>query len=141
MLLFLSLFCFYTHLFVCLFVCLLGGGLVGGRWWVCIITFMAYAAYHVARKSFSVIKGVIIEEEFFSSPLYSRDDQSTMCGLLDTIFLAFYATGLYISGVLGDIYNPRIVLTVGMFAMAMYASTCGVRLAVFCFPLVGKPHV
>lgn len=99
---------------------------VASKWWVCIITFMAYAAYHVARKSFSVIKAVIIQDEFFTSPLYSRDDQSTMCGLLDTIFLAFYAVGLYVSGVLGDVYNPRIVLTIGMMGMAILTALFGI---------------
>jgi OPA family glycerol-3-phosphate transporter-like MFS transporter 3 len=60
------------------------------------LTFFSYVMFHVSRKSFSAIKGEMSSEQWIHSVFYSKDEQAQMYGLLDTLFMGFYATGLYI---------------------------------------------
>ncbi|KAG9401641.1 hypothetical protein AC1031_009497 [Aphanomyces cochlioides] len=80
------------------------------------ITFVTYAIFHIARKSFGSIKGELGKEEWMVSSLSS---QSTMYGLMDMVFMACYAIGLYISGVLGDRLDLRKFLTSGMVCVGL----------------------
>ena len=67
---------------------------------VSVMTFLSYAFLHTTRISFSRIKAPLVTENWLESKGYSRfEDQTTMLGLLDTLFLCFYAVGLYLSGV------------------------------------------
>jgi hypothetical protein len=61
-----------------------------------LLTFFSYTMFHMARKSFSAIKGEMSNEQWLHSAVYSKDQQAQMYGLLDTLFMAFYAIGLYI---------------------------------------------
>lgn len=75
----------------------------------CVLTFFSYACFHASRKIYSVIKSDLDDEKWFGSG--TNDSQ---LGLLDALFLFFYAFGLYFSGDIGDRYDPRYVLTIGM---------------------------
>ncbi|RHY73988.1 hypothetical protein DYB30_001913 [Aphanomyces astaci] len=81
-----------------------------------VITFTTYATFHVARKSFSSIKGELSREQWMVSSLTS---QSNMYGLMDMVFLGFYAVGLYVSGMLGDRLDLRKFLAGGMVGVAL----------------------
>jgi len=79
-----------------------------------LLTFFSYACFHASRKIYSVIKSDLDDENWFGSG--TRDSK---LGLLDALFLFFYAFGLYFSGDIGDRFNPRIVLTLGMIAVGI----------------------
>ncbi|RLN90652.1 hypothetical protein BBJ28_00004045 [Nothophytophthora sp. Chile5] len=82
------------------------------------LTFFSYVLFHASRKSFSAIKGEMADEQWIHSRVYARDQQAEMYGLLDTLFMAFYAVGLYISGMLGDKHDLRRMIAGGMWATA-----------------------
>ncbi|RHZ22465.1 hypothetical protein DYB37_000988 [Aphanomyces astaci] len=88
-----------------------------------VITFTTYATFHVARKSFSSIKGELSREQWMVSSLTS---QSNMYGLMDMVFLGFYAVGLYVSGMLGDRLDLRKFLAGGMVSVALVLVAFGV---------------
>ncbi|OQR96342.1 sugar phosphate exchanger [Achlya hypogyna] len=77
------------------------------------ITFFSYAMFHVARKSFSSIKGELGKEEWMQSSLTTS--QSNMYGIMDMVFMGCYASGLYVSGMMGDRVDLRLFITLGMF--------------------------
>lgn len=60
------------------------------------LTFFSYVLFHACRKSFSAIKGEMSAEQWMHSSVYPDDQQGQMYGLLDTLFMGFYAIGLYI---------------------------------------------
>lgn len=63
---------------------------------VFLLTFFSYVMFHACRKSFSAIKGEMSAEQWIHSAVYAKEDQAQMYGLLDTLFMGFYAVGLYI---------------------------------------------
>lgn len=71
-------------------------GCAANKGGVFLITFFSYVMFHASRKSFSAIKGEMSSEQWIHSRVYSEDQQAEMYGLLDTLFMAFYAVGLYI---------------------------------------------
>ncbi|KDO19722.1 hypothetical protein SPRG_14249 [Saprolegnia parasitica CBS 223.65] len=77
------------------------------------ITFFSYAMFHVARKSFSSIKGELSREEWMESSLTTS--QSNMYGIMDMVFMGCYASGLYVSGMMGDRVDLRLFISLGMF--------------------------
>ena len=85
----------------------------GNKWTVWTLTFMSYAMYHVSRKIYSVIKSRLDDEDWFG-----ENSGDTKLATLDALFLFFYAVGLYFGGSIGDRYNPRYVLTIGMTAVS-----------------------
>ncbi|TMW60401.1 hypothetical protein Poli38472_000443 [Pythium oligandrum] len=90
-------------------------GSSSGKTAVFLLTFFSYVMFHACRKSFSAIKGQMSDEQWIHSALYPKEQQAQMYGLLDTLFMAFYAVGLYISGVLGDNYDLRRIIAGGMW--------------------------
>ncbi|XP_073423724.1 sugar phosphate exchanger 3 isoform X2 [Dendrobates tinctorius] len=104
---------------------------------VFLLTFFSYSLLHASRKAFSNVK-VSISNQWTPTDLnvsvYNVDPNVTwngnhlfpnnksatiFLGLLDTIFLFAYATGLFISGIIGDRLNLRYVLTFGMCSSAV----------------------
>ncbi|CAI5742856.1 unnamed protein product [Peronospora destructor] len=83
------------------------------------LTFFSYVMFHASRKSFSAIKGQMGDEQWIHSTVYAKDQQVEMYGLMDTIFMGFYALGLYISGILGDNYDLRRMISGGMWATSI----------------------
>ncbi|XP_052283911.1 sugar phosphate exchanger 3-like isoform X3 [Dreissena polymorpha] len=107
-----------------------------------ILTFSSYALFHATRKTFSNVKSTI-SSEWSSTPgnethcnkpdklwtahhMYGKsDDAETYLGVLDAVFMIAYAVGLYISGVLGDRYELRKVLSIGMCSTAVMVFVFG----------------
>ncbi|CAJ0943181.1 unnamed protein product [Ranitomeya imitator] len=104
---------------------------------VFLLTFFSYSLLHASRKAFSNVKVSISNQwtptdlnvsvynvdpnvTWNDNHLFPNDKPATIfLGLLDTIFLFAYATGLFISGVIGDRLNIRYVLTFGMCSSAV----------------------
>ncbi|KAF2311715.1 hypothetical protein GH714_026339 [Hevea brasiliensis] len=120
---------------------------------VLIVTFLAYASYHAARKTTSIVKSALDpqstevglkfipwritylsepEERRFSWALgdgwapFSGSDGTALLGELDLAFLCIYATGMYFAGHIGDRMNLRIFLTIGMIGTGLFTSLFGV---------------
>lgn len=120
---------------------------------VLVVTFLAYASYHAARKTTSIVKSALDPQSpdvglkfvpwkasyFFNPPVSTTStsmqgngwapfnglDGTTLLGELDVAFLAVYAIGMYFSGHLGDRMNLRIFLTVGMIGTGVFTSLFG----------------
>nr|XP_022301620.1 sugar phosphate exchanger 3-like isoform X1 [Crassostrea virginica] len=111
---------------------------------VFLMTFLSYAFFHATRKTFSNVKSTISDEW---SPSYhnntvnytkpdqiwntrhlfnSRKDAEPYLGILDAVFMISYAVGLYISGMIGDRLNMRLVLSFGMCSSAITVLVFGV---------------
>ncbi|OCT88083.1 hypothetical protein XELAEV_18016710mg [Xenopus laevis] len=102
-----------------------------------LLTFFSYSLLHASRKSFSNVKVsvssqwtpsdlnssayiVLPNETWNGNTLFPDTKSATLfLGLLDTIFLFAYAVGLFISGIIGDRLNMRLVLTFGMCSSAI----------------------
>lgn len=103
---------------------------------VFLLTFFSYVLLHASRKTFSNVKvsisaqwtpsiqndsAVIFSpsETWEDNHLFADEQQATLfLGALDSIFLFSYAAGLYLSGVIGDRFNLRYVLCVGLCGSA-----------------------
>lgn len=60
------------------------------------------------------------EETWQDNHLFADEQQATLfLGALDSIFLFSYAVGLYLSGVIGDRFNLRYVLCIGLCGSAL----------------------
>ncbi|CAF0990339.1 unnamed protein product [Adineta ricciae] len=108
-----------------------------------LLTFISYAMLHAARKVFSNVKSTMAEEwsalpnqtlnpikpddiwnqhRLYNSP----QDATIFLGVLDAVFMFSYSTGLFISGILGDRFDLRIVLCVGMIVTSLVNFLFGV---------------
>ncbi|GIY90170.1 sugar phosphate exchanger 3 [Caerostris extrusa] len=109
-----------------------------------LLTFFSYALFHATRKTFSNVKVTIsatwtpqntslpdvFDDNWNGHQLFdSPSDTSVFLGLLDTVFMVAYATGLFISGAIGDRMNLRYVLAFGM---------CSSSITVFMFGVVSE---
>ncbi|XP_078482380.1 sugar phosphate exchanger 3-like [Ciona intestinalis] len=110
---------------------------------VFILTFFCYVWFHATRKTFSNIKDDISKEwtptpcnltwpcpspnkTWSSHNLFeSYDDAKPFLGLLDTVFMFCYAVGLYFSGIIGDRFELRKVLAIGMWLSGILVFTFG----------------
>ncbi|XP_048739694.2 sugar phosphate exchanger 3-like isoform X2 [Ostrea edulis] len=111
---------------------------------VFLLTFLSYAFFHATRKTFSNVKSTISDEW---TPSYHNDtvnytkpdriwnhrhmfdtrgDAEPYLGILDAVFMISYAVGLYISGMIGDRFNMRLVLSFGMCSSALMVFLFGV---------------
>ncbi|KAK1431581.1 hypothetical protein QVD17_08041 [Tagetes erecta] len=109
---------------------------------VLIITFLAYASYHAARKTTSIIKSSLDPESPKNSFLQSSktlswllgtgwapfdgSDGTELLGDLDLAFLFVYSIGMFFSGHIGDRMNLRIFLTIGMIGTGLFTSLYGI---------------
>ncbi|KAK3221008.1 hypothetical protein Dsin_014978 [Dipteronia sinensis] len=123
---------------------------------VLIVTFVAYASYHCARKTTSIVKSTLDPQssDFSLNSLpwrttflqehrttgsrnllwklgdgwapFDATDGTSLLGELDLAFLGVYAMGMYLAGHLGDRMNLRIFLTVGMVGTGVFTSLFGV---------------
>ncbi|GKV33793.1 hypothetical protein SLEP1_g42249 [Rubroshorea leprosula] len=120
---------------------------------VLFVTFFAYASYHAARKTTSVVKSALdpqssdtglkfpLRMSYLNEPAENRkfswllsdgwapfngSDGTALLGDIDLAFLSAYAIGMYFSGHLGDRMNLRILLTVGMVGTGLFTSFFGV---------------
>lgn len=104
---------------------------------VFLLTFFSYAFFHATRKTFSNVKTTISAEwtpSFHNSTINktkpdkiwnshtmfdNSKDAEPFLGILDGAFLISYAVGLYISGIIGDRLNMRLVLSFGMVSSGL----------------------
>ena len=56
----------------------------------------------------------------------TKENATFFLGALDAIFLTAYSIGLFISGILGDRFNLRYVLSLGMIGTALSLFMFGV---------------
>ncbi|KAK1307344.1 putative glycerol-3-phosphate transporter 1 [Acorus calamus] len=115
---------------------------------VLLITFLAYASYHAARKTTSIVKSTLDPRSssfnlyFTPSPSPSRagnrtlnggwapfdgPDGTSMLGEIDLAFLSTYSLGMFFAGHLGDRLDLRLVrfLAAGMVGTGIFTSLFG----------------
>lgn len=85
-----------------------------------VLMFFANLCFHLARKSFSVVKGVLkpnCSANHTSSGWDPFDGPhgNTYLGIVDSSFLFTYAIFMYLSGYVADRVNTRYFLVIGMF--------------------------
>ncbi|CAJ0929010.1 unnamed protein product, partial [Mesorhabditis belari] len=89
------------------------------------ITFFSFAFIHATRKTLSTVKSSMIHvwvvNSSDSSLFPTKQAAEEFLAFLDFGFLVAYAVGLFFGGILGDRYNPRIVLSIGMWLSATTA--------------------
>lgn len=119
---------------------------------VLFVTFLAYASYHAARKTTSIVKSTLdpasssvglgfspLRRTNLHAPVqngglssasgwapFNASDGTSLLGEIDLAFLSVYAMGMYFSGHLGDRLDLRIFLTVGMVGAGLFTSIFGV---------------
>nr|GMC96269.1 putative glycerol-3-phosphate transporter 1 [Ipomoea batatas] len=121
---------------------------------VLIVTFFAYAAYHAARKTTSVVKTALDPEStgggsdspwlrgYTQKPIqnlgsvrvlgnggwspFDGSDGTALLGELDVAFLFVYALGMYFSGHMGDRMDLRVFLSVGMVGTGLFTVLFGI---------------
>ncbi|PAV56687.1 hypothetical protein WR25_24108 [Diploscapter pachys] len=102
----------------------------GGETWthhhlnVFALTFVSFAFVHATRKTLSTVKPSMIATWTRNTtghpPLFpSEQAASEFLALLDGGFLFTYAIGLFFGGVVGDTYDPKVVLSIGMALSAI----------------------
>jgi len=97
---------------------------LGKRSLVFVLTWTAYAAYYFGRKGFPVVK----------STLQDRFGLSVgMLGWIDTGYLAAYAVGQFLSGVVGDRIGSRKLIGLGMLGVAAACAAFGAASAAWLF--------
>ncbi|KAE9414584.1 hypothetical protein Angca_002661 [Angiostrongylus cantonensis] len=100
--------------------------ITGGERWthhhltVFVLTFFSFAFIHAARKTLSTVKPSLIATWTHGTPTVpalfpSEQSASEFLAVLDGGFLLAYSFGLFGGGMLGDRYNPRVVLSIGMW--------------------------
>ncbi|XP_066328192.1 putative glycerol-3-phosphate transporter 1 [Miscanthus floridulus] len=99
---------------------------------VLILTFFSYASYRAARKTMSVVKGVLYPKTSNNyvvlyggwAPFDSRDG-TALLGDIDLAFLAIYAIGMFFVGHIGDRVDLRVLLTIGMIGTGFFTAAFG----------------
>lgn len=99
------------------------------RWQVFFVTWIAYLGFYLTRKSFSVAKVELIKPAIMG---WSKADLAWV----DAAFLATYAAGNFLSGMLGDRFGPRRVILTGMLASVVTALLMGASSTVVFFGIL-----
>jgi sugar phosphate permease len=79
-------------------------------------TWLAYATYYLGRKGFSVSKARVVKEVGVG--------EGTLAAI-DTGYLAAYAVGQFVSGLIGDRIGARRLVSFGMLFAALTCATFG----------------
>ena len=88
------------------------------------LTWLAYASYYFGRKGFSVVKSTL---------KHSLGISERTLGLIDTLYLAAYALGMFCSGFLGDRVGARRLIGFGLCLSAACCAAFGALNAAFWF--------
>jgi sugar phosphate permease len=88
------------------------------------LTWVAYATYYMGRKGFSVTKRTLEQTLGLSR---------AELGLIDTAYLASYALGQFVNGVLGDRIGARWLVGPGMLLSALACTLFGASSGVWAF--------
>lgn len=119
------------------------------QFFVLLLTFIAYCAFHASRKPPTIVKSVLGPEiqtrnaTIHASVLRSNSDPSQSSepaigwppfngqrgphrlGELDLAFLLAYSVGMYFAGHIGDSFDLRIFLTIGMVGSGILVISFG----------------
>lgn len=90
------------------------------------LTWFSYAGYYLTRKPVSVVKKRLMEELGISS---------FWLGIMDTAYLAAYALGQFLCGMIGDRAGARKLLGYGMLGTAACSAAFGFSGVAFLFVL------
>ncbi|XP_036331045.1 glucose-6-phosphate exchanger SLC37A2 isoform X2 [Rhagoletis pomonella] len=99
-----------------------------------ILTYLAYAAYHMSRKPISVVKSVLHEnctnpnnttDNDCGYPPFDVPDASTLFGTLDSAFLVTYAISMFVSGIVAERVSLRYYLSLGMLFSGLFTLLFG----------------
>jgi sugar phosphate permease len=88
------------------------------------ISWFSYASYYLGRKGFSVSKKTLHDELGLS--------EATL-GLIDTLYLAAYSLGQFVSGWLGDRIGARRLIAIGTFGSALACAAFGASSSALLF--------
>lgn len=95
-----------------------------GRLRALLLSWLAYAAYYLGRKGFSVVKSSLSRELGFSTGTLAA---------IDTAYLVAYACGQVPSGLVADRWGPRNLVAAGMAISALACLAFGASSAVWVF--------
>ena len=87
-----------------------------------VLSWVAYATYYLGRKAFSATKVAVVRDLRFDA---------SVLGLMDTVNLAAYAFGQFVSGTVGDRIGSRRLVGLGMLLSALSCAAFGASSAVF----------
>lgn len=90
------------------------------------LTWLSYATYYLTRKNVSATKATLEKTEGLSR---------ASLGFMDTGYLAAYAAGQFLWGIVSDRIGPRRVIGVGMVATALCTILFGLSSVTFTFIL------
>ena len=96
------------------------------RWRVFGITWLAYVGFYLTRASFSIAKIGILEDPDISMT-------TEQMGIIDGVYLAAYAAGQFIWGILGDRIGTRKIVLLGLSGSIMAGFAMGVSSIVLAF--------
>ena len=88
------------------------------------LTWLAYASYYFGRKGFSVAKSTL---------RHALGVSEAALGVIDTLYLAAYALGLFFSGYVGDRIGARRLIGFGLCGSALCCAAFGAMHAAFWF--------
>ncbi|EDW02199.1 glucose-6-phosphate exchanger SLC37A2 isoform X2 [Drosophila grimshawi] len=101
-----------------------------------LLTFLAYACYHMSRKPISVVKSVLhgncsntlgiqhTAGDCGYAP-FDGPDSKTLFGMLDSAFLFSYAIAMFISGFIAERVSLRYFLSLGMIMTGVFTYLFG----------------
>ncbi|XP_017040887.1 glucose-6-phosphate exchanger SLC37A2 [Drosophila ficusphila] len=102
---------------------------------VFVLTFLAYACYHMCRKPISVVKSVLqgncstalsaSGQECGYAP-FDVPDATTLFGMLDSAFLFSYAIAMFASGFVAERVSLRYFLSMGMILTGVFTYMFGI---------------
>ncbi|XP_041563498.1 glucose-6-phosphate exchanger SLC37A2 isoform X2 [Drosophila elegans] len=102
---------------------------------VFVLTFLAYACYHMCRKPISVVKSVLQGNCSTSLAASSHEcgyapfdvpDATTLFGMLDSAFLFSYAIAMFASGFVAERVSLRYFLSMGMILTGVFTYMFGI---------------
>lgn len=96
------------------------------RWRVFGITWLAYVGFYLTRASFSVAKIGILQDP-------NIDMTAEQMGIIDGVYLAAYAVGQFIWGILGDRLGTRKIVLLGLLGSILAGFAMGVSSLVLAF--------
>jgi sugar phosphate permease len=88
------------------------------------LTWLAYASYYFGRKGFSVVKSTL---------RHTLGISERALGVIDTLYLAAYALGLFFSGYWGDRVGARRLIGYGLCASAACCAAFGMTSSAIAF--------
>lgn len=101
---------------------------------ILVLTYMAYACYHMTRKPISVVKSVLHTNHTNPDnstteggyPPFDGHDSQALFGALDSAFLFCYAAAMFASGFIAERVSLRYFLAFGMMFSGLFSYLFGI---------------